>query len=185
MDMAAEILIRQATGGDIPAIAAVHVASKRAAYAGIVDQAFLDSKTQEEYEKKWQNWLAEEGMQVSLLHADDKPCGFISYGRMQTPPPGTSKIRPQYTAEIFAIHIHPDHWREGFGQELIQHTVQALKEDKHSSLCLWVLGKNTRATKFYDHLGGKRLGKRDIEVGPNKLKEICYGWREIEDILEL
>ena len=176
------LIISEATEKDILAIAAVHVASKRAAYAGIVDQAFLDSKTQEEYEKKWQRYLSEEGIEVSVLYEGDSALGFISYGRMQTPPPGTSKIRPQYTAEIFAIHIHPDHWREGFGQKLIQHAAQTLKEEKHTSLCLWVLGKNERAIKFYDHLGGKRLGKRDIEVGPNKLKEVCYGWRDISVI---
>lgn len=174
--------IRQARPDDIPSIAAIHVTSKQAAYAGIVDQSFLDTKTQNEYEAKWQEWLSEEGVDVSFLFKEDTPCGFISYGRMQTPPPGTSKIRPQYTAEIFAIHIHPDHWRKGLGKKLIGHAAQTLKDNKHSSLCLWVLGKNERATKFYDALGGKRLGKRNVEVGPNKLKELCYGWRDISDI---
>jgi len=175
--------IREATLSDIPDIASVHVASKQAAYAGIVDEAFLQSKTHDEYIEKWTQWLGEEGLTVSILYQDAKPCGFISYGRMQTPPPGTSKIRPQYTAEIYAIHIHPSYWRQGLGTDLIQYATQGLKESKHSSLCLWVLGKNERATQFYDDLGGKRLGKRNVEVGPNKLKEVCYGWRDIAEIL--
>ena len=108
-------IISQAATKDISALAAIHVASKKAAYAGIVDQAFLETKTQEEYEQKWQKWLSEDGVSVSLLSDGDHPRGFISYGRMQTPPPGISKIRPQYTAEIFAIHVHPEHWRQGYG----------------------------------------------------------------------
>lgn len=178
------IAIREATTEDIPDIATIHLASKQAAYKGIVDQDFLDAKTQEQYEAKWKNWLSEEGIDVSIIYDGDTPQGFISYGRMQTPPPGTSKIRPQYTAEIFAIHIHPDYWRQGIGQKLIQSTAQKLKDDKHQSLCLWVLAKNERATKFYDYLGGKRLGKRMIEVGNSKVKEICYGWRNISEILD-
>lgn len=176
------ISIRQATPDDISAIAGIHVTSKRAAYAGIVAADFLASKTQKEYEGKWQGWLGEDGIMVSIISDTDKPCGFISYGRMQTPPPGTSKIRPQYTAEIFAIHIHPDYWRKGLGSKLLRHAVQILRDDKHQSLCLWVLAQNERAIKFYDTLGGKRLGKRNVEVGPNKLKELCYGWREIDVI---
>jgi len=176
------VSIIPASTDDVSTMACIHVASKQAAYADIVDEAFLQSKTHAEYEAKWQTWLAQEGIDVLLLLENDAPAGFISYGRMQTPPPGTSKIRPQYTAEIFAIHIHPDHWRKGLGKTLIQHAAKTLKDEKHSSLCLWVLGKNERATKFYDALGGSRLGKRNVEVGPNKLKEVCYGWRDISDI---
>jgi ribosomal protein S18 acetylase RimI-like enzyme len=176
--------IRQATLENIHDIAAIHLASEQAAYKNIVDQPFLDKKTSEEYEVKWKGWLIEEGIDVSILYDGNIPKGFISYGRMQTPPPGTSKIRPQYTSEIFAIHIHPDYWRQGLGQSLILNAVQNLKDQKHQSVCLWVLAKNERATKFYDHLGGKRLGKRMIEVGRFKLKEICYGWRDINEILE-
>ena len=176
-------IISQAATKDISALAAIHVASKQAAYAGIVNQEVLETKTQIEYEQKWQKWLSEEGVSVSLLFDGDDLRGFISYGRMQTPPPGTSKIRPQYTAEIFAIHVHPEHWRQGYGGQLFKHAAEILKDDKHQSLCLWVLGKNERATKFYDMFGGQRLGKRDVEVGSNKLKELCYGWRDIEGIL--
>ena len=104
-------IIRQASIIDVSDLARVHVASKKAAYAGIVDQEFLDAKTQEQYEEKWTRWLAEDDITVCIIESNEEPVGFISYGKMQTPPPGTSKIRPLYTAEIFAIHIHPDHWR--------------------------------------------------------------------------
>jgi len=178
------ITIKKAEKSDIPDIARIHVASKRKAYEGIVSQNFLDSKNHQEYIDKWNQWFDEDDIQVSIVCKDGDALGFISYGGMQTPPPGTSKIRPQYTAEIFAIHIHPDCWREGFGEKLIRHATDVLKEQKHKSLCLWVLAKNERATKFYDYLKGQRIGKRMIEVGPNKIKELCYGWRDINVILE-
>lgn len=178
------ILIRKATKDDIPDLARIHLASKKVAYHGIVDQNFLNQKTEQEYHDKWTNWLSEEGMNVSLVSTEDQSVGFISYGRMQTPPPGTSKIRPQFTAEIFAIHIHPEVWRSGMGKETFQYAASELLHDKHHALCLWVLAKNERAIKFYDYLGGQRLGKRDIEIGPNKVKELCYGWRDIKEVLD-
>ena len=175
-------LIRTASKADIADLARIHVASKKAAYAGIVDQEFLDAKTQEQYEEKWTRWISEDDITLSILEHDGVPVGFISYGKMQTPPPGTSKIRPLYTAEIFAIHIHPDHWRHGFGLQLIQHACANLKENKHRAVCLWVLEKNDRAVKFYQKLEGARLGKRVVEVGRSKPKELCYGWRDISVI---
>ena len=82
--------ILKATNERISDLARIHVASKRAAYDGVVDADFLASKTQGEYEEKWKNWLDEEGIDVLLI----PNVGFVSFGRMQTPPPGTSKIRP-------------------------------------------------------------------------------------------
>jgi hypothetical protein len=33
-------------------------------------------------------------------------------------------------------------------------------------------------------MGGQRVGKKMIEIGPTKAKEMCYGWRYIDIILE-
>ena len=174
--------IEVATSDHISDLARIHVASKKEAYKHIVDNDFLASKTQSEYENKWNSWLSEEEVEVAVLSIDDTPQGFISYGRMQTPPPGTSKIRPVYSSEIFAIHVHPDYWRQGCGIKLLSHATDMLAEKKHKSLCLWVLKDNKNAIGFYDHLNGQRLGKRDVEVGPNKVKEVCYGWRDMSVI---
>ena len=48
---------------------------------------------------------------------------------------------------------------------------------KHKSMCLWVLEKNERAVSFYKKLGGERCGKKEIEIGKSKVKEVCFGWR--------
>ena len=51
-------------------------------------------------------------------------------------------------------------------------------------MCLWVLDKNKRGCSFYEAIGGKRVGKKMVEIGPNKLKEVCYGWRDINKIID-
>ncbi len=175
--------IRSATQADIPDLARIHLASKLAAEAGIVDADFLNAKTQEEYEAKWVKFYADEDSQKALIFKDDIAVGFISFGPLRTAPAGTSKIRPLYSSEIFAIYVHPDHFDQGFGKQLFQYAVTNLKEKKHKSLCLWALDKNKRACGFYDKMGGVRVGKQIVEMGPTKVKEACYGWRNIAEIL--
>lgn len=177
------ITIRPATEDDIPAIARIHVPAKQKAYAGAVDADYLQSKTFEEYEGVWTRYMAAEDATQYLAFVDDQPAGVISFGRLRTPPPGTSRIRPLYAAEIFGIHVHPDHWKKGVGRVLMQQAVNDLKDQKLRSLCLWVIKGNDNAIGFYDHMNGQRIGKRDIEIGPSKVKEICYGWRDTSVIV--
>jgi ribosomal protein S18 acetylase RimI-like enzyme len=78
----------------------------------------------------------------------------------------------------------PEYFRQGVGTALIQKAVAALKEQQHQSMCLWVLDKNKRGCNFYEAMGGQRVGKKMIEIGPTKAKEVCYGWRDIDVILK-
>lgn len=177
------LFIRQATEKDIPAIARIHVPAKQKSYAAAVDHDYLQAATFEEYEGVWSRYLAEtDAIQYLALH-DNQSVGIISFGRLRTPPPGTSKIRPLYAAEIFSLHVHPDYWRKGIGLSLMQKAAEELKKSNLKTLCLWVLEKN-EATKFYAALGGQRIGKRMIEIGPSKVKEVCYGWRDLSLITD-
>lgn len=175
--------IRTASQADIPAIAQIHVAGWQGAYGGLVDQAYLDSLSAEERGKSWQT-IMEAGESTTLLaEAQDGATGFISWGRTKTPPPGDSKIRPQYPAEIYALYLLPDYWRQGIGRALMARAAQAVQAQKLNGLCLWVLDGNTRAKSFYEKIGGQRIGKRMIEIGPSRLKEVCYGWRAVKSLI--
>ena len=180
--MSASVSIRPATKDDIADLARVHLASKLYAEKGIIDANFLAEKTQAEYEEKWIGFLAAEDSQQDILFEGDQAVGFISYGQLRTAPAGTSKIRPLYSAEIFAIYIHPDFMGQGHGKALLQYAVGKLKEQKHQSLCLWALDKNKPACGFYEKMGAQRVGKQFVEMGPSKVKEVCYAWRDISVI---
>ena len=171
--------IRPATVADIPAIAFIHVAGWRDSYGCIVRRDFLDSLSTQEKEKNWGEWFKDSTMQVLLaLDGAGKPCGFISFGKLRTPIPGGSPIRPPYSAEVYAIYILPEAQRQGLGRQLMCAAALKLKDMKHKSLSLWVVEKNEKAVNFYKKLGGQRCGKKDIEVGGTKIKEIAFGWRD-------
>lgn len=171
-------LIRPATTDDIPTIAALHIEGWKGAYGGIVDQAYLDSLTVEKRITDWTTWMASGESDVFIAELDGRPAGFAVTGRTKTPPPGSSPIRPSHSGEIYALYLHPDFWRQGVGTALIKHAARHLKEHKHSTICLWVLDGNVRAKAFYEKMGGQKIGNKMIEIGPSKLKEVCYGWKD-------
>jgi ribosomal protein S18 acetylase RimI-like enzyme len=176
--------VRRANKEDIEALAHIHVQGWKAAYGGIVDQDYLDSMNEDYHLEKWKEWI--EGDLSSTLMAfdnDNNPAGFVSYGRLRTPPPGMSPIRPLYSGEIYAIYILSDYWRQGLGKLLLQEAAKGLAEMKHKSMCLWVLKKNSRAVGFYKKMGGERCGKKDIEIGPSTHLEIAFGWRDTGDLI--
>ena len=178
-------MIKTATTQDAKILAAIHVASKQKAYAGIVDADFLSAKTVEEYTTNWTSWIKDQDNPITIAmsyHGEDA-VGFVCHGPLRTPPPGTSKIRPAYPVEIYAIHVHPDYWGQGHGRKLMRYAADQIRTDKKNAMCLWVLKDNLNATAFYDHLGGQRIGKRDIDIGPSNVKELCYGWRDLSILL--
>lgn len=173
------MMIRPAVPDDANILARIHVAGWQASYGGLVDQKFLDSLDVNEREKNWIDWMKQGD--TSVLIADDsagKPMGFISFGRLRTPPPGGSPIRPLYTAEVYAIYLLPESWGQGVGRGLMAAAAVALKDRKHKSLCLWVLEGNKRAIAFYRALGGQKCGSKIVEIGGRNLPEIAFGWRD-------
>lgn len=176
--------IRIAGEIDIPAIAVIHVAGWQAAYGGLVDQAYLDSLSVDQRAADWRGWMDSGESETLIAEIDGKPAGFVTYGRTKTAPPGDSKIRPQYPAEIYALYLLPEIWRQGVGTALIRAAAQNLKAKKMGAFCLWVLDGNHRAKSFYEKTYGQRIGKKMITIGPNDLKEVCYGWRDVNKILQ-
>lgn len=170
--------IRPATIADIPAIAALHIEGWRGAYGGIVDQGYLDSLTVDMRVKSWTEWMAAGESHVFVAETEGEMAGFVTVGRTKTAPPGSSPIRPSHSGEVYALYLYPRHWRKGIGTDLLKHGARILKEEKHSTLCLWVLEANLRARSFYEKMGGQKLGGKMIEIGPSTLKEVCYGWRD-------
>lgn len=176
------ITIRTATTDDIPTIAALHIEGWKGAYGGIVDQEYLDGLSVEKRIEDWKGWMQAGESDVFIAEDQGNPAGFVVTGRTKTPPPGSSPIRPSHSGEIYALYLHPDSWRKGIGTMLLKHAARHLKDRKHSTLCLWVLEANDRARSFYEKMGGQKLGGKLIDIGPSRLKEICYGWRDTSNL---
>lgn len=175
-------IIIPANHAHIDVLADIHVQGWKEAYRGTLNPTVIDALSVDEKKDQWQKWIDDSDSQSFLYQADEASyAGFITVGKMRTAPPGTSKIRPIYTGEIYAIYLRKEYWRQGIGKKLMQHGVEHLIKDGHKSACLWVVERNKNACQFYAHLGGQKLGKIQADIGPDghtqSVKEACYGWR--------
>ena len=51
--------------------------------------------------------------------------------------------------------------------------------DGFGSMLLWVLEDNHPARRFYESLGGQRVGCQTIMIGGLNVVEVSYGWKDI------
>ena len=56
---------------------------------------------------------------------------------------------------------------------------QRLLVDGFSSMLLWVLEDNHPTCRFYESLGGERVGRQTITIGGLDVVEVSYGWKDI------
>ena len=78
--------------------------------------------------------------------------------------------------EIYAIYLHPNVWRRGYGRSLVNAVKESLQRDGFSELLLWVLAENKAAIHFYEKIGLKADGKTKVEFEPDgtELFELRY-----------
>ena len=46
-----------------------------------------------------------------------------------------------------------------------------------------MLEDNRPACRFYESLGGERVGRQTITIGGADLVEVTYGWRDISELV--
>lgn len=168
------ITVRQATIEDAAAIATVHVVAWKETYHGIVADEVLDNLSIQRRTEQWVNSLSDETHayhHAFVAELKGRVVGFSSYGSPQIKDSG-------FDGELFAIYILRTAHRAGTGRMLVNAVVNALREQGHGSMMVWVL-KDNPARGFYERLGGEYLYEKPIEIGGNTLMEVAYGWRDL------
>ena len=82
-----------------------------------------------------------------LIEDEDEILGFLHSRSYEGPVTG-KKIR-----DILTITIHPDHYGEGLGKELMEYEREDAKKSNVDMLKLEVLSSNQRAVDFYKKQG--------------------------------
>jgi len=166
----ANLTLRLAKREDARAIAEIHVAAWRAAYRGLMPDDYLASLSVDERTTMWQNALGRATpAQFALAEINGTLAGFCIYGP-------TRDKEPPEVAEIYAVNIHPDHWRRGAGRLLCEHALREAAAREHSTITLWVMTGNERARVFYERLGFAPDGARrtDSQLIGRPIDELRY-----------
>jgi ribosomal protein S18 acetylase RimI-like enzyme len=157
-----------ATPDDCRAVAELHVASWRVAYAEILPADYLAGLSVDKREASWRQVLAEARSEVLLARRGDAVLGFASFG------PSRDTDAPPARGEVWAIYVHPDAWSAGVGRRLLDAARERLVAAGQSSISLWVLAANARAIRFYAAAGFaiEPGSEKEFELGGVRVREV-------------
>jgi ribosomal protein S18 acetylase RimI-like enzyme len=175
--------IRRPTPADANAIAVVHVETWMAAYAGLIPDHVLSGRTNwARREAFWREQLAREAADPNnptrTWVADDDAgqlAAFVMAGparREAADPPATAA----FAGEVYAVYVHPRAQEQGLGKALMQTAAADLVQRGMKGLLVWCLETNIQARGFYERLGGKVIGRRDVNMADVLIPEVGYGW---------
>lgn len=135
--------IRSATAQDRSAIAAVHAASWKTAYKGMLPDDYLRDQVTVDLEARW-NGVEIRNDDVVLVSEEDGVVGFIAVWCRPDP-------------FIDNLHVLPAQRSKGTGRNLMRAAAVQLLQQGESTAYLWVYANNHIAIRFYERLGGERM----------------------------
>jgi len=172
------IYIRQAELQDADAIANVHVASWRTTYRGLVPDSYLSDLSVVQRVEMWKRQLsgAERSKNIYVAETEQgEIIGFASGGRSR------SEQLP-YEGELYAVYLLEAYQRQGIGRKLMVSVCAQLRESGYQSMLVWALEDNGNCA-FYESLGGEPTAYEDIEIGGRSLREVGYGWDDLDALI--
>ncbi len=164
--------IRKAISLDAEAIANVHVKGWQTAYQNILSEKFLSNISFENRKKFWEQILSNSApnQQVWVAEHEGKIIGFASGGK------AINLQLPEYEGELYAIYILESERGKGMGEELFYKIKNFIKEKGMNNMFLIVLKENPYR-KFYEKMGGIKIGEQTVKMDGKELEEYIYGWK--------
>ena len=159
-------------------VAALHCASWRSAYRGLLSDAYLDGDLLTDRRDVWHPKLAmmSERQVGWLARHDDEPVGFVFASLEQD---------ESWGALVDNLRVLPSHRGAGIGRALLSAVAQVAQARAiHPGLFLWCYEQNTRARSFYEQLGAEAVEPALYEAPDGQsLKEWRYVWRSLASLL--
>ena len=173
--------VRRARPTDAAAIAAVHVAGWRSAYAGLLPDGYLAGLNPMRHAAGYEAAIRRgAGVFVAVAAGRDVPggaraevVGFATVGRART---------ALADGEVETLYVLDD-WRDrGVGRGLMRAGAAHLQAQGCRSAFLWVLRDNPNRW-FYERLGGRPVAESVTRVAATDLRQVAYAWDPIERLL--
>ncbi len=172
------IAIRRARPGDAPGIGAVHVASWRATYPGVLPDEYLAGMSVQRQSGHYDRAIRLGiGVHVATVSGSDQApqvIGFCSANR--------NRRSGLADGEIETLYVLDDYRERGVGRQLLRCAASYLAASGCKSVCLWVLRDNPAAF-FYERMGGRKLAHSVTRVAGVEIPQTAYGWDPIELLL--
>jgi len=183
------VRIRAGIGTDANAVARLHVHAWQDSYRGIMPDDVLDNLDMDQRKRMWTGLMENPGQMYFYVAevlprpeeaATRKPvvAGVISGG----PPRQYGQAFP---TTIYALYVEPKVHRRGLGKRLLLRGFQHVLDDGHNAVALAVLEDNTEAIRFYEAMGGERVGYTYGVLANTAVRTALYGWSDVKSVMGL
>lgn len=162
-------MIRQMREADVPRVAEIHVFGWRAAYRGIVADAFLFGELLVTKRMEYFYDALQQQREESYVYDDGIIKAVLTIGNGRD-------ADKQNAFELWGIYVEPLLKREGIGRQMVLFCEETARARGFSEVYLWVLGENKAARAFYERLGYEADGARK-RIDALGVVEMRYGKR--------
>jgi len=142
-------------------IAALHVASWRETYPGLLPEAEIARHDEVARQALWTAVLHQGKTRISLLPG----IGFAAMGPQRDP-----HLSADWPEELVALYVMRGHQGRGIGRLLLRHVLA------RAPFTAWVLAGNTRAEGFYAAMGGREIRRASEQVGGMTVTDILLSF---------
>lgn len=165
-----DVRLRSGEDRDLEAVGALHERSRVAAYAGIVAMETPGGPPAGALSAWWaERWKWErETHRLAVAEVAGLIVGFTYVGPSETPD----------AAELYAIHVAPEHVGAGVGRALMIDALARLAGFGRPRAVLWVLEENHPARRFYERGGWRADGVSRVEpINDQPVPQLRYSRR--------
>lgn len=168
-----ELVVRRAALADARAIASIHVRGWQVAYAGLINDTYLNNLNVEEREATWAVGLRAgvmpDGGSIFVAERAGRVVGWLTCG------PSRDAGAAMTTGELHGIYVDPHAWASGIGSALMAECLTILRDAGFIQATLWVLAENIAARRWYEHRGwAADETTATFEIAGEPLVEVRY-----------
>lgn len=160
---------RRAETSDAFGIAAVHDASWRHAYTGLIPHGALDTMVRRR-DPKWWARAIRNSTRILVLEIDGQVVGYATLG-----PNRVAALEEQ--GEIYELYLLPEYQGVGLGKKLFLNARKELVRLGMKGCVVWVLEDNAPAVQFYRNAGGSDVAEGDETFNGKKLGKVAFVWQ--------
>ncbi len=142
------IRIREGAVANAEALSEINVQGWKDAFRGIVPDERLDAMQPEQRVDGFRDTLASATVRRQrfiVAEIDNAVVGFAGFG-----PTRDDDEDPAQVGEIGGLYVHPKHWRQGIGRQLMNAAVGALEARGFTEATLWTLAESRQSRGFYE-----------------------------------
>lgn len=138
--------VRLAEARDAGSLAAVHEASWRSAYGGMIPHRAL-GRMLERRGADWWRQAIDNRATILVVEYGGETIGYATLGRNRT-------RALTVEGEIYELYLRPEFQGVGFGRRLFDACRTLLRSRGLRGLAVWALADNENALRFYEASGG-------------------------------